>query len=97
MKDTRLDADALDDSALDGNAMAGPLREVFAVDVTAAQGRCVGCGRLGPVASLVLYTHAPGMVARCPGCDAVVLRLVRGPDRAWLDLRGVTCLEIPLT
>jgi len=23
-----------------------------------------------------------------------VLRLVRGPDRAWLDLRGVTCLQL---
>ncbi len=27
-------------------------------------------------------------------CDAVVLRLVRGPDRAWLDLRGLVCREI---
>jgi uncharacterized protein DUF6510 len=33
-------------------------------------------------------------VARCPACAEVVLRLVRGPDRAWLDLRGVTCLEL---
>ena len=24
------------------------------------------------------------------------MRLVRGPDRAWLDLRGVTCLEVRL-
>jgi hypothetical protein len=84
------------DDYLDGNALAGPLREVFAVDVTVASGRCVGCGRVGPIASLVVYPSAPGMVARCPGCDGVVLRLVRGPDRAWLDLRGVTCLEIPL-
>ena len=84
------------ESVLDGNALAGPLRELFAVDVTAAIGRCEGCGRVGPVATLVLYGPAPGLVARCPGCDAVVLRLVRGPDRAWLDLRGVTSLEIPL-
>jgi hypothetical protein len=35
-------------------------------------------------------------VARCPGCDEVVLRLVRGPDAAWLDLRGVQHLRIPL-
>jgi hypothetical protein len=25
-----------------------------------------------------------------------VLRLVRGPGRAWLDLRGVTCLQVSL-
>jgi hypothetical protein len=48
------------------------------------------------VASLHVYQHAPGAVARCAGCDAVVLRLVRGPDRAWLDLRGLVSLEIAL-
>ena len=80
----------------DGNVLAGPMREIFAVDVTAATGRCVGCGRVGPIATLRVYRHAPGLVARCPDCDGVVLRLVRGPDTAWLDLRGTVSLEIPL-
>ena len=80
----------------DGNALAGPMREIFAVDVTAATGRCVGCGRAGPIATLRVYRHAPGLVARCPDCDGVVLRLVRGPSAAWLDLRGTVSLEIPL-
>jgi hypothetical protein len=84
------------DMYTDGNALAGPLGEIFAVDVTVARGRCAGCGRVDEVAALRLYDHAPGLVARCPGCEAVVLRLVRGPDRAWLDLRGVVALEIPL-
>ncbi|GII29290.1 DUF6510 family protein [Planotetraspora mira] len=84
------------DSYQDGNALAGPLREIFAVDVTAAAGQCVHCGLAGPVASLRVYGPAPGMVARCPGCDEVVLRLVRGPDSAWLDLRGTVSLRIPL-
>jgi hypothetical protein len=81
---------------LDGNALAGPLREIFAVDVTAATERCVGCGRTGAVATLRVYRHAPGLVARCPGCDEVVLRLVRTPDTAWLDLRGTVSLAIPM-
>jgi hypothetical protein len=81
---------------LDGNVLAGPLREIFAADVTVATGTCAGCGRVGPVATLRVYAQAPGLVARCPGCDGVILRLVRGPDRAWLDLRGTVCLEIPL-
>ena len=80
----------------DGNVLAGPMREIFAVDVTAATGRCVGCGRVGPIATLRVYRHAPGLVARCPACDGVVLRLVRGPRTAWLDLRGTVSLEIPL-
>jgi hypothetical protein len=80
----------------DGNALAGPLLEIFAVDVTAAEGRCAACGLTGPVAALRVYTHSPGLVARCPGCDEVVLRLVRGPGSAWLDLHGAVSLRIPL-
>jgi hypothetical protein len=26
-----------------------------------------------------VFDHAPGVVARCPVCDQVLLRLVRGP------------------
>lgn len=81
---------------LDGNALAGPLAEIFAVDVSAAIGRCASCGLAGPVASLRVYGPDPGLVARCPGCEEVVLRLVRGPDAAWLDLRGAVSLRIPL-
>jgi len=80
----------------DGNALAGPLREIFAVDVTAAIGTCAHCGNAGPLAAARVYTRAPGMVARCPRCDQVVLRLVRGPDTAWLDLRGMLTLRISL-
>ncbi len=81
----------------DGNALAGPLREIFTVDVTAATCRCVSCGRTGEVATLRVYRHAPGLVARCPGCDAVVLRLTRAPHAAWLDLKGTTALRIPMS
>jgi hypothetical protein len=80
----------------DGNALAGPLSEIFTVDLTAATVRCVHCGMAGPVATLRVYTRAPGLVARCPGCEEIVLRLVRTPDDAWLDLRGTVSLRIPV-
>ncbi|NIH88420.1 DUF6510 family protein [Amycolatopsis granulosa] len=80
----------------DGNALAGPVGEIFAVDITGATTRCVSCGRADAVAALRVYRHAPGLVARCPGCDAVVLKLVRGRDAAWLDLTGTSSLRIPL-
>jgi Family of unknown function (DUF6510) len=80
----------------DGNALAGPLGEIFAMDVTVAVGQCAACGAAGPVAELHVYRHAPGWVARCPACEAVVLRLVRGPDAAWLDLTGALTLRIPM-
>ena len=43
-----------------------------------------------------MFDHALGVVARCPACSHVLLRLVRGPGRAWLDLRGLAYLQVPL-
>lgn len=80
----------------DGNALAGPLGEVLAFDITTAVEQCASCGRTGTVATLRVYNRAPGLVARCPGCDEVVLRYVRGPTDAWLDVRGAVSLKIPL-
>jgi hypothetical protein len=81
-------------TALDGNAMAGDLREVFAADVTTALFTCAGCGHAGAVATLELYRLDMGTIARCPGCTDVVLRIVRLPGRVALDLRGAVRLEI---
>jgi hypothetical protein len=86
----------MSDDYVDGNALGGDLREIFAVEMTTATGRCAACGYTGAVGTLRVYQHAPGPVARCPNCEEVVLRMVRGPDRAWLDLRGTMNLEIPL-
>ncbi|MFI9638942.1 DUF6510 family protein [Micromonospora sp. NPDC051925] len=83
-------------SYLDGNMLDGPLRELLAVDLSAATGRCASCGMVGPMAGLRVYAHAPGLVGRCPACAEVMLRLVRAPDRAWLDLRGATYLQVPM-
>ena len=65
------------DSTYDGNALAGPLSEVFAADVTIAVARCRGCGLSSVVAELAVYGPDPGWVARCPGCEDILLRLVR--------------------
>lgn len=80
----------------DGNELAGPLGEVFTMDVTGAVGRCASCHRSCAVAQMRVYHNAPGLVARCPSCQAVLLRLVRGPGRAWLDLRGTLSLQVAL-
>ena len=80
----------------DGNALAGPLAEVFAVDCTAALTTCVHCGRTARVAELHVYLGGPGMVARCAGCDHVVARYVRTRTTARIDLRGTVALTIPL-
>ena len=84
------------DQYTDGNALAGPLMEIFGSDMSMAQRTCAYCGDHGMFAQVHVYDHAPGVVARCPSCQQVNMRLVRTPDRAWLDLRGVVALEIPL-
>ncbi len=81
----------------DGNALAGPVGDLFRVDLTTAVGRCTGCGRTAPMAEVRVFDRAPGVVARCPVCDQVLLRLVRGPGRAWMDLRGLAWLQLPVS
>lgn len=80
----------------DGNALAGPLAEVFAVELTTAVGRCRGCGRSSELATFRVYGPDPGLVGRCPGCESVLMRIVRTPDAMWLDFSGVSALRIPM-
>jgi Family of unknown function (DUF6510) len=80
----------------DGTALAGPLHDVFRVDLSTAVGRCTQCGRTGPMAEVRVFDHAPGVVARCPVCDHVLMRLVRGSGRAWLDRRGLSYLQLAI-
>ncbi|MEV5966482.1 DUF6510 family protein [Kribbella sp. NPDC051952] len=79
---------------LDGNAAAGALSELFAVDITAAITRCAGCGHVGVFAESRVYVDAPGMVARCVGCEGVLLRVVTTGEDTYLDLRGLTYLRV---
>jgi hypothetical protein len=81
---------------LDGNAAAGALSELFASEITVAVTTCDGCGDTRPVGELHTYMAAPGIVLRCASCGRVQIRMVRGPDRAWLDLRGVRVLQVEM-
>jgi hypothetical protein len=80
---------------LDGNAAAGELSKIFAMDVTAAEGQCAHCGATKRFAEAHLYMRGPGIVARCADCDYVLLRLVSARRRVFLDVRGMTylCLD----
>ena len=80
-------------AALDGNAIAGLLFEVFGAELTAATGECGSCGARGPVAEAVVYVRAPGTIVRCRTCEAVLMAFVTVRERTCVDLRGLARLE----
>ena len=77
---------------LDGNAIAGPLSEYFAVDVTTAVITCGNCGASAEIGSIRVYGGAMGSILRCAHCDNVVLRFVKVRSGTNLDLRGAKTL-----
>ena len=79
---------------LDGNAAAGELSKIFAMDVTAAIGQCAHCGVIKRFAEAHLYMQGPGVVARCAACENVLLRFVNARQRVFLDMRGMTYLSL---
>jgi Family of unknown function (DUF6510) len=83
------------ESTLDGNVLAGPLRDIFSFEATTAVATCAGCGSRSNVASWAVYVDAPGIVARCTHCEKVQVGIVRQADRRmWVDLSGVATLQI---
>ena len=83
------------DRRLDGNALAGPLQELFAVDISAAVGTCASCGGTGPMGEQQLYADAPALVLRCRSCTGVLLRLGADGDHLRADLSGLRLLVVP--
>jgi uncharacterized Zn-finger protein len=83
----------MDETRLDGNAIGGLLREIFTLEMTTAETTCAGCGAVNAVGHVHVYLDAPGAVVRCPSCEQVLMKIVHGGGRYWLDLTGVRCLE----
>jgi len=79
---------------LDGNAVGGELLEIFGIEMTVSTVVCRACGAAGPIAETVVYLRAPGTVVRCRSCSSVLLRIVHGPGRTWIDPGGIRTLEI---
>jgi hypothetical protein len=85
----------MDARTLDGNAVAGALREVFAVEMTTALVTCASCGASDALGALRVHRGA-GVVMRCRGCDAVVLTMAGDGARMRIGLAGARMLQIGL-
>jgi len=83
----------MDSHMLDGNAVAGLLQEVFALEMTTAIGTCGGCGAREPIGAVRVFRGA-GVVLRCPHCDHTLATIVRTAGDIRISLAGVRTLEI---
>jgi Zn finger protein HypA/HybF involved in hydrogenase expression len=83
----------MDALMLDGNAVAGLLQEVFAVEMTTATGTCNQCGATDAVGALHVFRGA-GIVMRCPHCDNTLMTIVEAGTRVWIGFAGVRTLQV---
>ncbi len=79
---------------LDGNAAAGVLAEVFALETTTAIVTCAGCGGSGPLGAAVVYATEMGTVVRCANCDQPLIRAAEIRDRVMVDMRGTASMAL---
>lgn len=81
--------------ALDGNAIAGQLYELFGRDMTTATGACAHCGAVAQIAEVDVYARAPGAVARCRNCGEVVMVITNARGQARIDHSAFGLLDAP--
>jgi hypothetical protein len=85
----------MDDLMLDGNAVAGLLQEVFAVEMTTALGTCGNCGATDALGEIHVYRGA-GTVLRCPHCANALVTIVKAETRVWIGFPGVRTLQVTI-
>ncbi len=95
MDDDNLPAGEQGGTHLDGNVVGGPLAAVFGTGLTAATAVCLGCGREEVVAAVRVYGAPMGLVARCTGCDQVLLSYTELPTGRTLQMSGIAALRLP--
>jgi hypothetical protein len=89
------DDDRRGGAALDGNAIAGSLFEVFGGEMTTARGVCAACAAAAELGEQVVYLSALGIVGRCRSCGNVLMVLVTIRGVTCVDLGGLASLEAP--
>ena len=83
----------MDRIMVDGNAIAGLLRDIFGREMTTATGTCASCGASEPVGGVHVFRSA-GAVLRCPRCGHVLAKIVQRQTRACVDLTGLQALAL---
>jgi hypothetical protein len=79
---------------VDGNAVAGQLAQIFGRDMTITVARCAGCAHDAEMGALMAFIRGPGIVLRCPACQAAIARIVETPTAIYLEARGAAFLRM---
>jgi len=79
---------------VDGNAVAGQLQQIFGREMTTAIARCAGCANDAEMGALMAFMRGPGVVLRCPECEATIVRIVETTAAIYLDARGATYVRM---
>jgi hypothetical protein len=82
------------DPRVDGNAVAGLLREIFVHEMSSARVRCEGCGAIEPLGEEHVYMNAPGVVVRCCHCDGVLLVITQPGGSFRIGFQHIDWLDI---
>ena len=85
----------MDALMLDGNAVAGLLQEMFAVEMTTALETCGGCGATEAIGATHVFRGA-GIVMRCPHCHGALVTIVRADSQVWVGFPGVSTIHVAL-
>lgn len=80
---------------VDGNVLAGPLSEVFSVDMTTATATCASCGDAAPLAVAMVYLKPSTYIVRCHVCGEVLLTVIQSSKSTRIDVSGMASLIIP--
>lgn len=78
---------------VDGNAAIGAFSLALGTDLALGSLECAGCGDTHAIAQTRVYRRCPGLVLRCPGCDAVEVVIVEVAHRLRATLVGVAVLR----
>ncbi len=82
------------DAHVDGNALAGPLSELFEFDATLASARCASCDDVAVLAQAMVYEKPHSFIVRCSACGEVLMIVLQRQDATELDLSGIAWLRV---
>jgi len=85
----------MDALMLDGNAVAGMLQQVFAIEMTTALGTCRECGATDVMGATRVFRGA-GIVMRCGRCNYPLVTIGKGDESVWIGFPGLRTLEVRL-